>query len=153
MKRAVTLLEIVLVLVIMGILGYIGVYSYHPNYLAQDSHFVLMQLLRTKYQGVNYDKRYASMSSDLNSSIGCIDLRDEEWNETAARLHYRLHSTIHNISGHDVLCFDRYGRAVFDDNLTRSFISSKQDILQLTYNGEDLNFSVLPVSGYVIISK
>ncbi len=153
MKRAVTLLELVLVLVLIGILSAIGIYSYHPNYLTQDSHFVLMQLLKTKYQGINYDKRYKFMSTDLNTSIGCIDLNDEEWNKTANRLHYKLHSTIHNISGHGVLCFDRYGRAVFDDNLTKNPETTKRDILQLTYRGNELNLSILPVSGYVIINR
>lgn len=154
MKRAVTLLELVLVLVLIGILSAIGIYSYHPNYLAQDSHFVLMQLLKAKYQGINYDKRYNFMSSDLNTSIGCIDLRDEEWNKTANRLHYKLHSTIHNISAHTVLCFDRYGRPVFDDNnSTKNPETTKRDILQLIYRGNELNLSILPVSGYVIINR
>lgn len=155
MKRAVTLLELVLVLVLIGVLSAIGVYSYHPNYLAQDSHFVLMRLLKTKYQGVNYDKRYSDMSSDLHTSVGCIDLSDAEWNKTAQRMHYKLHSTIHNISGYSVLCFDRYGRGVLyenaDDNVTDNFLRIEKPLLTITYKNASMEATILPVSGYVII--
>ena len=148
MRRAFTLLELILVLVILGVLSAAAWYSYRPHYLAQDVNFVQMQLLRAKYQGIQYDKRHAT--SDTNRSIGCVDLQEGSWKDLAKKLHYALHSTI--TSSYTTLCFDSFGRPHLDDNLTTNApIASPTRLLRLSYRSKEANLTILPQSGYVII--
>ena len=147
MKRAVTLVELVFVIVIIGVLLYIGVYSFKPKYLLNDTRYVYMKILQTKYEGINYDKSWQSTTN----GIGCIDLRLASLQSAGKEDHYTFHASISNTL--DTLCFDRYGRAHADDNATTasSLITSKQRIITLSYKHEEINISVLPKSGYVII--
>jgi len=148
MRRAFTLLELILVLVILGVLSAAAWYSYRPHYLAQDVDFVQMQLLRAKYRGIQYDKRHAT--PDTNRSIGCVDLQEAAWKDLAKKLHYALHSTI--TSSYTTLCFDSFGRPHLDDNLTTNApIASPTRLLRLSYRSKEANLTILPQSGYVII--
>ncbi len=148
MRRALTLLELILVLVILGALSAAALYSYRPHYLSQDINFVQMQLLQAKYQGIQYDKRHPT--SDTNRSIGCVDLQEAVWKRLAKKLHYALHSTI--TSSYTTLCFDSFGRPHLDDNLTANTpIASAVQVLHLSYRSKEANLTILPQTGYVII--
>lgn len=149
MRRAFTILELILVMVIVGILGAVAFYSYKPRYLAHDAEFVRMQLLKAHYQGISYDKRRLASGN----ATGCVALDGASLQALASREHYKLHSGVS--SDYDTLCFDYLGRPHLDDNRTRpaSLVTQKTKILTLTYKNRSIDFTILPATGYVIIQK
>ena len=160
MKRGVTLIELVLILVIIGVLMGIGVYSFRLKYLQNDANFIYMDLLQAKYQGVNYDKHFPDLTSTpdstLKSSLGCIELSESAIKSRAQKAHYQFRSTItiHDSDSNMTLCFDSYGRPHLDDNLTSfsSLLKSKKTLITLKYKKE-ANITIFPQSGYIQIEK
>ncbi len=137
MKRGVSLVELVFVLVIVGILSGAALYSFKPRYLQDEANYLLMKILEAKYQGINYDKRLAT--PDTNRSIGCIELTKE-----ALKASYKFHSQIAQDFG--VLCFDRYGRGWKGNRELQ-----KTTLVELRYGKKRATLILLPQSGYVII--
>ena len=155
MRRAVTLLELIFVMVIIGILIGIGVYTFRPKYLQNDADFVYMNILQAKYRGVNYDKSLHDTSTD--DSIGCIELSETAIKNRAKSAHYTFRSQIvvNDNDSNLTLCFDSYGRPHLDDNLTSfsSLLKSKKTLVSLQYKNQEVNITIFPQSGYIQIEK
>ena len=147
MKEAFTLIELIVVIVIIAILASLGMYSYKPHNLQNDSNYIYLKILEAKYQGLNFDK-YGLANS---SSIGCIDLRKSAIKNMAKKDRYAFKSQIENFI--DTLCFDSFGRAHIDDNRTllASLAHQKRLFLRLVYHNRQALFFILPQSGYSII--
>ena len=145
MRRGFSVIELIFVMIIIAILAGIGFYSYKTKHLYRDADYIYMRILEAKYQGINYDKRGLSSSN----AIGCIDLKGLK--KMAKMSHYTIKSEVINYK--DILCFDSFGRAHFDDNLTQkaSLLTAPQKFLQLRYRNHTATFTLLPQSGYVII--
>ena len=145
--RAFTLIELLFVIVIIAILSAVGAYEMRPNYLRNDTDFVLMKLKDVKYRAIGYSKQLSDLG-DLNSSIGCIEI--SELNSTEGT-NYKFHSDI-NILPSDIntLCFDRYGRPHKDDNNSNlSSLIYNNITIRLEYNNKDANITIYPFSGYI----
>ena len=145
--RAFTLIELLFVIVIIAILSAVGAYEMRPNYLRNDTDFVLMKLKDVKYRAIGYSKQLSDLG-DLNSSIGCIEI--SELNSTEGT-NYKFHSDI-NILPSDIntLCFDRYGRPHKDDNESSlSSLLHKNIIIILNYNDKNSTITIYPFSGYI----
>ena len=106
-----SLIELIVVLVIIGVLSGVAVYSFKPNYLRDDISFVMLKIENTRYQAVQYNKGLATLDTP-EYSVGCIDLRtlDDTTDTKTATQSYKFHATITNNSSVDVVCFDLLGR-------------------------------------------
>jgi type II secretory pathway pseudopilin PulG len=124
MRRALNLIELIFVVVIMGALYAIAVYSFKPNTLQQEVNFVAMKVLEAKYQGIQYD------AFGQEQTIGCIEPEEIE---------YAFKSTI--TSNPKKICFDAKG----DPHL------SGAAKITLKYKEKNATIKVLPKTGYVII--
>ncbi len=149
MKRSFSLVELIFVMVIIGILSATAIYGFRPKNLRNDTNYIFMQILKTKYQGMMYDKRGL-----LEGPQGCIDLKEERLKILAKKDHYIIKSHI-TAPNAQILCFDRFGRPHLDDNATYpgSLIHEPTLLLTLSYQNEERNITLLPQSGYVIIGS
>ncbi len=138
MRRAFTLVELIFVIVVIATLVGVGVYSFKPKHLRNDTDFVVMEILKSKYQALGYDKRYGAQASQ----IGCIDLGKIP--QLAKKEHYAFKSSL---SQAKKVCFDSFGRPYVEGDA----IDERTEVLQLSYNGKKATLSLLPMSGYVII--
>jgi len=67
-RRGVNLFELILVLVIVGIVGGFAIYL-KPNPLTLELERFYLALLKAKWEGINYDRRFAD---NLDKKRGCF---------------------------------------------------------------------------------
>jgi len=130
-KEAFTLIELIFVIVIIGILSTAALNSFKPHYLSNDMNFVLIKLEEIRYKAMGYNKALPTLSSDINYSIGCIDIDDINKTDNPA---YKFHAIVQN-RPFEVLCFDTLGRehnGTQDNNQTTLDSLMAHDI-NLTY--------------------
>ncbi|WP_041354065.1 prepilin-type N-terminal cleavage/methylation domain-containing protein [Nitratiruptor sp. SB155-2] len=155
MRKAVTLIELIFVLIIIGVLIGIGFYAFKPKYLDNDANFIYAEILKAKYQGVNYDKRFAV--NGIQADIGCIELSESALGSLAQKEHYTFKSriTVNDPSQSILLCFDSYGRPHLNDKNTSfsSILNNKKTLVTLQYNQKEANITIFPKTGYVVIKK
>ena len=147
MKKAVTLIELIFVLVIIGILSGVAINSFKPHHLRNDINFVLMKLEQTRYKAMGYDKSLPS--SDINYSIGCIEVDDLNQSDDSA---YTFHANLQN-KPLNVICFDLFGRVHdgdVDENKTTLDSLQNQDInLTYQYNDEQKSIIIDYLTGHI----
>ncbi len=155
MKKAFNLTELIFVLVIIGILTGVGFYSFKPNYLRNDTNFVLMKLENIRYSAIGYDKKLENLGS-IDYSIGCINIRD--LNKTADNTkskNYKFHSAIDVSPAIEILCFDNLGRIHKgeDDNnrTTLDSLLTSYVIITLKYQDENSTIILNSQSGFIDI--
>lgn len=145
MRRGVTLLELIFVLVIIGVLTGIGFYAFRPHYLQDDTSYVAMRLKQIKYEAIGYDRHIASLG-EPNDSIGCFSLEDlNDTHQTRGQNPYRFHSDLNWNSPVQKLCFDEFGRLhqkSYDGTLLQDEVN-----ITLSYKDEERNILIDPWSG------
>ncbi len=146
-KEAFTLMELIFVIIIIGILSGIAISSFKPQHLRNDMNFVLMKLDGTRYKAMGYDKSLPS--SDLNYSIGCINVDDLNQTDDSA---YKFHSSLQN-KPLNIICFDTFGRVhngENDDNRTILDSLETNDInLTYEYNNKQKSIIIDHLSGNI----
>jgi prepilin-type N-terminal cleavage/methylation domain-containing protein len=135
MKQGFTLLELIFTIVIMGVLTFVGFYVYKPNYTQNDANFVLMEILKSKYSGLNGN------IDDINLSCVYKEKIEEEANSS----NYNFRSSV-VMNGK--LCFDGYGRPLVD-----GVVLSSEYNITIKYANKEINISVYPKTGYAKVSK
>ncbi|WP_024787667.1 MULTISPECIES: type II secretion system protein [unclassified Lebetimonas] len=144
--RAFSLIELIFVLVIMGILSFVGM-QFIPNETPLSDSEILKKLILTKKTNALGYKIFGENNET------CIKLTKNDINseENASRVKYRFKSDIQvsGLSG-DLLCFDYMGRPYdggVDEKLThllKNFVT-----ITLNYKNKEKNLTLYPVSGYV----
>ncbi|WP_024791860.1 type II secretion system protein [Lebetimonas sp. JS138] len=144
--RAFSLIELIFVLVIMGILSFVGM-QFIPNETPLSDSEILKKLILTKKTNALGYKIFGENNET------CIKLTKNDINseENASRAKYRFKSDIQvsGLSG-DLLCFDYMGRPYdggVDEKLThllKNFVT-----ITLIYKNKEKNLTLYPVSGYV----
>ncbi len=145
---AFTIVELVFVLVLIGILSAVGSSMFKANHLRDDVNFISLKITQAQYQGIGYDH----YKQESDTTIGCIDLNKEklEENTTNGKSNYHIFSTLSGDLNNKKLCFDRLGRP-HDGNFTNDSLFLVQKMLILDHDGQEINITVYPKTGYVII--
>ncbi len=146
-----TMIEMILVIVVIGIIAKLGVEAIRPNYLLNDSHFVLMKIKEAQYAGIGYDHRsFGGGEINDTQAIGCLVLDRDHLNETMreGKVHYTLHTTLSGGLAGEKLCFDHLGAPHLGDHQS-AYTQAKY--LTLRYGSQEVNLTVVPKSGYAIL--
>jgi prepilin-type N-terminal cleavage/methylation domain-containing protein len=144
--RAFSLIELIFVLVIMGILTFVGM-QFIPNETPiSDAEILKKLILNKKTNAIGY-----KIFGENNET--CIRLNKDYINneENLSRVKYKFKSSI-EIDGlsDDLLCFDYKGRPYDGEvdekmtNLLKNFVT-----ITLRYNRKEKNLTLFPVSGYI----
>jgi len=145
--RAFSLVELIFVLVIMGILVFVGM-QFIPNETPLSDKEVLKKLILTKKTNALGYRVYGENNET------CIILTKDAINkeENNSRIKYYFKSTIqiNGLKNGNVLCFDYLGRPYDGEvekdmsNLVKNFV-----IITLSYKNKEKNLTCYPITGYV----
>lgn len=152
MRNALSLLELVTVLVIVGLLAAVGNSLYRPDRLLQDVHFAALRLQRLQSRAIGYDHR--NFDGTLESSQSCVTLDAAGLSQTdGGGKAYRIASTtmigIAGMSG-ETLCFDAKGRPHEGALDLASLLHTRVD-LNLSRSGKEYHLLIEPLSGFIIM--
>ena len=147
MKKSFTLIELIFVLVLMGILTFVGV-SYMPDNTLGDDAKALINLIKLKETyAIGYE---ADMSDDNDKKRVCIELNTTKLNEeeNSSRIKYFFKSQIS--ANYDTICFDKFGRP-FDSSVDSKDENLIDDNVTITLQYRDKNKTVIihKITGYV----
>jgi len=136
MRNAYTLIELLFVIVIIGILSGVGMYSFQPAYLQNDANMIVLKVEQKRYEAIHYDKL---LGEEGSTTVGCVDFAELINPESSIDKNYKFHATVTPDSG--TVCFDILGRldTNSDENIT------------LTYQNKTITLRILKNSGYVDI--
>lgn len=150
MKKAFSMIELIFVIVLIGVLASIGGNLMPDNRLLKDTSYMTMKIKETQKNAIAYDvvEFGAPWSSDNDNNTTCIDLNIDGFLEKEENRQKPHRFSIKNDFDEGVLCFDSYGRPYQEEQL----LLQEKDI-NVTYNGKSKIISVLPISGYVTISR
>jgi prepilin-type N-terminal cleavage/methylation domain-containing protein len=156
MRRAVTLLELILVIVIIGILAKIGLGMIRTHPLLDDAQWIALQIRQTQYRGIGYDHRaFGGGEIDQEATVGCLTLDRESLDSNASQgeAHYRIRSQLSGELAGKELCFDHRGRPSLNDTPDHNhsnYLITPQSLI-LSDRDRNLTLELLPLSGCVII--
>ena len=153
MRRALTLIEMVFVIVIIGIVSATGAISYHPRVVKNDAEFTVLAIEKKRREGISFDHRdFGGGEITDTEHKGCITLTKEgvaaSYKSGGSEYEFKSH-----ISGKDsgkTVCFDHLGRPS-EGNYTNP-VSFPIDI-NISYRKKSLTVKILPLSGYAIITN
>jgi len=151
MRHALTLFELVMALVIIGVLMAVGTQSFHPQHLDNDTRYIKAHLLEAHYRGIGFDHRDGSGGEIADGSmIGCVLLTAEglAQHPDDGKAPYALHAQLSGDLAGETLCFDRLGRPGLGDH---HHLITETRHLTITYDDRQRTLSVYPYSGYVTI--
>jgi hypothetical protein len=144
--KAFSLIELIFILVIIGVLSFIGV-QFIPNERSISDAEVLKKIILTKKTNALGYKVFTENNDT------CIRLNKDFINseENLSRIKYKFKSDIEvNGLSSDLLCFDYKGRpydGVVDKKL--SHLLEKNIIIILKYNNKKKSLILYPISGYI----
>lgn len=141
-----SMVEIIFVIVIMGILAFVGSSFLPDNKLLNDTNFVMIKIKETQKNAIGNDINAFSSPWSKEDNSTCITLNRDYLDNLDEK--YRL--SFNNISStFEQVCFDEYGRPY---SASEHKLLPKIDI-NVTYNGKMKRISVFPYSGYVTLIK
>jgi len=158
MRKAFTLIELIFVLVIIGVMAGVGFSSFKPKHLINDVNFIQAKIVEAQFMGLGYQHiDFDGNGGDYNSTNGCINITKDSLEENATQknqLNYKLHVTIVKEQGDgtdNTICFDAKGRPHHTDFTTANLLT-QQTVFSFTYDEQERNITIEPITGYTIIS-
>jgi len=148
-KNGFTMVELIFIIILIGILASIGGNLLPDNKLLNDTNFITMKIKEKQKNAIGMSSyNFGDILWSSYNTNTCIDLTKDgfEKNDLQAQKPYKLHSLL-NVDGNTTLCFDEYGRPYQSEQL----LLDNKDI-NVTYDAKTKKISVMPISGYVILS-
>lgn len=144
MRKAFTMIELVLVIVIMGILA-VASAMFLPNHtLINDSNFVAMQLKRVQARAIG-NNQWKLPINDYN----CIELSKTALNvKKSTNGGYSLHKNTIITSTKSRVCFDHIGKPYDGYVQNGNNLPSSVNII-VSYKSKSKTIKILPYSGYI----
>ena len=149
-NSAFTMVELIFVIVLMGILAYIGGNFLPDNRLLNDTNFLTMKIKQAQKNALLCDVVGFLKPWSVENNSTCIDLDTAklEAKETKAQKPHKFSSTL-SVDGNSILCFDEFGRPYQGEQLLLKNLD-----MNLTYKMQNYkSILVMPMSGYVIIKN
>ncbi len=147
-SNAFSMVELIFVIMLMGILAYIGGNFLPDNRLLNDTNFLTMKIKEAQKNAISYDTVGFSKPWSIENNLTCVNLNTtalENRDKKSQKPH--KFSSILSVDGNSTLCFDNYGRPYQSERLLLDNLD-----MNLTYKPNKYKtISVEPMSGYVII--
>jgi len=156
MKRAFTLIELILVIVIIGIVT-IASAMFLPNHtLLNDSNFISMEIKRVQSKAIG-NNQYVFNSNTWRANpdtSSCITLTKASLNISKAQGGgYAIHrDTTISVTPNSInrVCFDHLGKPYANDFQIANVLVNSVNIT-VQYRDETRVIKILPYSGYVLV--
>ena len=145
--RAFTLIELIFVIVITGLLMFVGL-EYIPDDTLNNDKKALKNLIFLKEtNALGYE---ADMSDDNDKKKVCITFTKNYINseENSSKIRYYIKSDI--TADYNTVCFDKFGRVFneeIDDN--NNNLLQKNVNIMLSYKGSETNITINKTTGYI----
>ena len=145
--KAFTLIELIFVIVLMGILTFIG-FSFLPDNTLNDDTKALKNLINLKItNALSYE---ANMSDENDKKRVCITFDKNYLNneENSSRIKYFFKADINSTVS--TVCFDKFGRP-FENNVDGEDqnLLNENVIIMLKYKNKEKNITIHKQTGYV----
>ena len=147
---AFTMVELIFVIILIGILSYIGKNFLPDNRLLNDTNFLTMKIKEKQRNALSYDTVGFSKPWSQVNALTCIDLNTTKIESKDAKSQKpHKFSSVLSVEGNSTLCFDNFGRPYQSEHLLLTNLD-----MNLTYKpNEYKTISVEPMSGYVIMKN
>ena len=144
------MVELIFVIVIIGILSYMGSNFMPDNRLSNDTKFILMKIRQKQESAIGYSiVKFGEQPWKKNNPNVCINIDKKSLNSIEKSSNeQKKHKIVSDISieGNKTVCFDVYGRPYQDGKLMLKI----KDI-NISKGDRKREVELFPVSGYVII--
>jgi len=147
--RAFSLMELIFVIVIMGILSFMGLQFIPDETLTSDTQMLKEKILQKKSDALGYKTAGSDDYVCINFDKDDLNSKDKNSNE---KVHYKFKSeiSVKGLNNGNTICFDYLGR-VFDGeidvNLTN--LVHKNIIISLKYKNKEQNITIYPITGVI----
>jgi len=146
--KSFSLIELIFVIVIMGILAFLGMQGIPNETPISDAEVLKKLILTRKTNAIGYEVYGENNDTCLKFTKDYVNSE-----ENASRVKYRFKSDINvtGLSNRDKLvCFDYFGRPYdgkSEENLSN--LLKKLVIITIKYHGREKNLTFYPISGYI----
>lgn len=148
MKKAFTLYELILTLVIIAILATVGIMSFHRNITQMDGSYIISRIKQTQYQAIGDEVNHCLVLTAAGLAVGEDD---------SNVYNVRSNIAITNLNVQNRLCFDGLGRVyngnAYDNtnNLQIGNLLMQNVQITLTDGDDRCRIRVARFSGYASI--
>ena len=149
-NSAFTMVELIFVIVVIGILSYVGSNFIPDNRLSNDTKFIMLKIREKQKNAIGYDSANFGESPwkkmDNNATCITLDKTVLENEDKRAQKPYIISSNI--VSTYNKVCFDSMGRPYQSEQLLLNIID-----INITKDSQIRELKLFPMSGYVIIKN
>ena len=145
-----TMVELIFVIVMIGILSYVGSTFMPDNRLSNDTKFILSKIREKQKNAIGYDSAAFGQSSwAINNSHVCVDINTTvlKNEDNRSQKPYEISSKL-NMDGNRTICFDNFGRPYQSEHLLFDIVD-----INITKGSRVRHLQLFPMSGYVTIIR
>ena len=154
MKKAFSMIELIMVIVVVGVIYGAAVMSMPDGKFYSDVNFITQKIKEKQLQAIGYDTFDFSSRGGWDDLV-CINIVKDTMNlnerNSNAQKKYQIDSqtTIDVTTGWEKICFDRLGRPYKDDFQLNNLLKMSIE-LNITNKDRTKQLLIMPVSGYII---
>ena len=150
--RAFSLIELIFVIVIMGILTFMGLQFIPNETLTADTQILKQKIFQKKSNALGYRYVGEQNSTCITFTKEWLNSDENSSNENVAkRYEFKFDSiNVNGLNNGNTICFDYLGRP-FDGDVEKNLTNLLHNEVNVTlsYRNKDENFTIYPISGCV----